>query len=307
MQRIATLNTDAIFLAKSDSEPDVLKKETKGDASESAIIKFVHPYRSITEYRAACKRICSIPFNSFNKWMLSISENSGPNADTHPYVVLVKGAPERVMNMCSVVLKDGKLQEMTKEVRDEMENINETLARRGERVLAFAQLELPASEFPLGYPFDPELEVPNFPTDKLTLVGFLALIDPPRMTVKPAIAQCNTAGIKVFMVTGDHPITAHAIAKSLNIITKPTAAELEFDGLPVPPDYAESIVVHGTEMLKFDDADWERVLRHKEIVFARTMPQQKQDIVRELNKRGNVVAMTGDGVNDAPALKAANG
>jgi len=108
------------------------------------------------------------------------------------------------------------------------------------------------------------------------------------------------------MVTGDHPITAHAIAKSLNIITKPTRAELESNGEIVPDDYHEAIVVHGTEMQTFDQNDWVRVLKHKEIVFARTMPQQKQDIVRELNKLGNVVAMTGDGVNDAPALKAAN-
>ncbi|RYG63768.1 HAD family hydrolase, partial [archaeon] len=154
--------------------------------------------------------------------------------------------------------------------------------------------------------FDADAEVPNFPVTGLTLVGFMSLIDPPRMTVKPAIAQCNTAGIKVFMVTGDHPITAHAIAKSLNIITKPTAAELAYDGLQVPEGYCEAIVVHGTEMQTFTEADWSRVLKHKEIVFARTMPQQKQDIVRELNNLGNVVAMTGDGVNDAPALKAAN-
>lgn len=305
LQRAATLNTDAFFLVSpaNDAQTDILKKETKGDASESAIIKFVHPFRSISEYRASCKRICSIPFNSSNKWMLSICENDGATKDTHPYVLFVKGAPERVMAMCSSVMKNGNLLPMSV---DEMETINETLARRGERVLAFAQLELPASEFPLGYPFDAELEVPNFPRDKLTMIGFMALIDPPRMTVKPAIAQCNSAGIKVFMVTGDHPVTAHAIAKSLNIITKPTRAELEFDGKPVPEDYHESIVIHGTEMLAFNDDDWERVLRHKEIVFARTMPQQKQDIVRELNKRGKVVAMTGDGVNDAPALKAAN-
>ena len=306
LQRIATLNTDAVFLPSSESEPDVLKKETKGDASESAIIKFVQPLRDIQEYRAACHRYASIPFNSSNKWMLAIHEQEGPEKDSLPVILMVKGAPERVMNMCSSVLANGSTVEMTPEVREKMEGINETLARRGERVLAFAHLELPRDKYPPGYVFDAEAEVPNFPITGLCLVGFMSLIDPPRMTVKPAIAQCNTAGIKVFMVTGDHPITAHAIAKSLNIITKPTAAELQFDGLPVPEDYHEAIVVHGTEMANFNEADWARVLKHKEIVFARTMPQQKQDIVRELNKLGNVVAMTGDGVNDAPALKAAN-
>jgi sodium/potassium-transporting ATPase subunit alpha len=305
LQRIATLNTDAIFLASSANEPDVLKRETKGDASESAIIKFVEPIRSIVEYRGANPRIFSIPFNSSNKWMLAIHSQENPN---DPLIAMVKGAPERVMNMCANYLgKDGvTLHEMTPEARARWEEVNETLARRGERVLAFAHTVLPKSTYPVDYPFDVDSSPPNYPTSGLTLVGLLSLIDPPRMSVKPAIAECNSAGIKVFMVTGDHPITAHAIAKSLNLITKPTKAELLFDGLEVPDDYHEAIVVHGTEMLNFTEDDWTRVLRHKEIVFARTMPQQKQDIVRELNKLGNVVAMTGDGVNDAPALKAAN-
>ncbi len=306
LQRIATLNTDAFFLAKTENDPDVLKRETKGDASESAIIKFVEPIRKIKEYRDACKRHVAIPFNSSNKWMLAIHEQEGPDKDTLPLILMVKGAPERVMNMCSSVLNNGKLEPMTDSLRNEMELLNETLARRGERVLAFAHMELDRKQYPPGFVFDAEAEKPNFPTTGLVLVGFMSLIDPPRLTVKPAIASCNTAGIKVFMVTGDHPITAHAIAKSLNIITKPTRAELEHDGLPVPDDYHESIVIHGTEMQTFTEEDWTRVLKHKEIVFARTMPQQKQDIVRELNKLGNVVAMTGDGVNDAPALKAAN-
>lgn len=227
-------------------------------------------------------------------------------ADTLPLILMIKGAPERVMNMCTSVFVNGVAEPMTPELRAEMEDINETLARRGERVLAFAHLELDRTAFPPGYVFDADSDPPNFPTTGLTLVGFMSLIDPPRMTVKPAIEQCNTAGIKVFMVTGDHPITAHAIAKSLNIITKPTAAELRFDGKEVPDGYCEAIVVHGSEMTTFTEDDWDRVLRHKEIVFARTMPQQKQDIVRELNKLGKIVAMTGDGVNDAPALKAAN-
>jgi len=305
LQRIATLNTDAVFLASSADEPDVLKKETKGDASESAIIKFVEPLRSIMEYRAACRRVFSIPFNSSNKWMMAIHQQEN---HSEPLLAMVKGAPERVMNMCSHYLdKDGvTLHPMTPEARAEWEAINETLARRGERVLAFAHKILPKEQYPVDFPFDVDSNPPNYPTGGLTLIGLLSLIDPPRMSVKPAIQQCNSAGIKVFMVTGDHPITAHAIAKSLNLITKPTKAELIFDGVEVPDDYHEAIVIHGTEMLNFTEDDWARVLRHKEIVFARTMPQQKQDIVRELNKLGNVVAMTGDGVNDAPALKAAN-
>ncbi len=306
LQRIATLNTDAVFLPSSADEPDVLKKETKGDASESAIIKFVEPLRSIMEYRASCHRFAAIPFNSSNKWMLAIHEQEGPDKDKLPVILMVKGAPERVMGMCGFYLQNGENMPLDATARANFESINENLARRGERVLAFAHLELPRSEYPPGFVFDVDSEVANFPKTNLVLVGFLSLIDPPRMSVRPSIEQCNTAGIQVFMVTGDHPITAHAIAKSLKIITTPTAAELAFEGKEVPFGYCESIVVHGTEMLEFTEDDWTRVLKHKQIVFARTMPQQKQDIVRELNKIGKVVAMTGDGVNDAPALKAAN-
>ncbi len=174
--------------------------------------------------------------------------------------------------------------------------------------------DLPRSQYPPGYEFDPDANngQGNFPLTGFTLVGFLALMDIPRATVKPAIEQCNAAGIRVYMVTGDHPVTAHAIAKSLNLISGPTAAELEandYDKAKYPNLKAEdiySIVIHGTQMESFTPQDWEHVLAHKEVVFARTMPQQKQDIVRYLNAQNKVVAMTGDGVNDAPALKAAN-
>lgn len=309
LQTIATLNTDATFLNDPTDEQDaketsVLKKKTKGDASESAIIKFVHPVRRIEDYRAACKRLFAIPFNSTNKWMVSINEKEGT---TDP-ILLMKGAPERVMNFCSHALVDGQKVPFSSELRDEWEDLGELLGKRGERVLAFAMRDLDPQEFPPGFKYDLDGTTegkPNFPTDGLTLIGLLSLIDPPRDTVRSAIKDCNTAGVRVFMVTGDHPVTAHAIAKSLNLITGKTAAEHVEDGEAVP-DVCHSLVVHGTEMEKFGKADWERVFSHKEVVFARTLPQQKQDIVRELNARGHIVAMTGDGVNDAPALKAAH-
>ncbi|RYD77759.1 MAG: hypothetical protein EOP84_15150, partial [Verrucomicrobiaceae bacterium] len=117
LQRIASLNSDAVFLPSSDEEPDVLKKETKGDASESAIIKFVEPLRPIKDYRVACQRLASIPFNSSNKWMLAIHEQEGPGKDELPVMLMVKGAPERVMNMCTTALAQGKRIEITPDVR----------------------------------------------------------------------------------------------------------------------------------------------------------------------------------------------
>lgn len=301
LQRIATLNCDAIFLSE---EADPLKRATKGDASEGALIKFVQPIHDIYDYRVTCPRKFAIPFNSSNKWMCAIhnlGENSyHPEAKPH-LLLMVKGAPERILGMCTHYYHRGSVYEISESIRVEMEKINETLAKRGERVLGFAHLELGA-EYNENYQF--QAEPPNFPLTGLTFVGFISLIDPPRMSVKPAIADCNTAGVKVYMVTGDHPITAHAIAKSLNLITKPTADELKELGRE--GEKADAIVIHGTQMLNFTQEDWDRVLKHEQIVFARTQPQQKQDIVKQLHKLKHIVAMTGDGVNDAPALKAAN-
>lgn len=298
LQRIGTLNCDAEFLT---DHQDVLKRECKGDASESSLIKFFHPLRDINEYRKTCGRVFGIPFNSSNKWMASIHVQEDKNEKK--LLLMVKGAPERVLNMCSSYYSGGIVHQMTEESKAEFEVTNATLAKRGERVLAFAHYEL-EEKYNKDFPF--ESDPINFPMNNLVLVGYMSLIDPPRMSVKPAIHDCNTAGVKVFMVTGDHPITAHAIAKSLNLITCPTKNELLDQGLPMPPEGVQSIVVTGADLLKYTQEDWDFTLGHREIVFARTMPQQKQDIVRELTKKGHVVAMTGDGVNDAPALKAAH-
>ena len=362
LQRVATLNTEAIFLEDAAAVPDVLKRKTRGDASESAIIKFVQPFRDVVEYRSKCKMLVKIPFNSSNKWMLTCTEPEGESQaerDSKPLHLMLKGAPERVWAMCSHVLQDGSLLPMTDELRATVENLNLQLGKRGERVLAFAtqvrptgpsragpcrsefvcasQFPLPRSEcgrawavcrppkhrllqdlpreqYPAGYVFDADANQGkgNFPLNGFTLVGFLALMDIPRATVKPAIELCNKAGIQVYMVTGDHPVTAHAIAKSLGLVTGPTFSEWEegdYDKQKFPELKEEnifSIVVHGMEIEKFTQDDWTRVLNHKEVVFARTMPQQKQDIVKYLNAQKKVVAMTGAGVNDAPALKAAN-
>ena len=303
LQRVITLNTDAVFIESSKVGDDVLKWDAKGDASESALVKFVQPMRDIVEMRDANKRLASIPFNSSNKWMLSINQ---PEDESQPVRLLVKGAPERVLAMCSTAQINGQEVPMDAGIKQHFEDLNTQLAKRGERVLAFAQLDLDKEQYTPDYAYDTDCDPPNFPTKGLCLVGYVSLIDPPRPTVKKAVDDCQRAGIKVFMVTGDHPVTALAISKSIGIVTKPTAAELEAAGEEVDDDYRGSIAVHGSEMTTFTQDDWDFVLEHDEIVFARTMPQQKQDIVGQLNQLGHVVAMTGDGVNDAPALKAAN-
>ena len=146
LRRVTTLNTDAVFLDEAVSpdgiKVDVLKRKVKGDASEAAMIKFVHPFRDITDWRAKCPMKIKIPFNSSNKWMVMCTEAEGDSQaerDAKPLHLMMKGAPDRVWNRCSHVIgKDGERIEMTDAVKKQVEALNSSLAKRGERVLAFA-------------------------------------------------------------------------------------------------------------------------------------------------------------------------
>jgi sodium/potassium-transporting ATPase subunit alpha len=202
--------------------------------------------------------------------------------------------------------------------KEEIEKRNLELGARGERVLAFAELELPRDRYPLGFAFDVDGPVPNFPISNFTLCGLVSLIDPPRVGVPEAVLTCQEAGIKVVMVTGDHPVTARAIARSVNIMTGKTVEELALErGVRVEDilsddaqkEAVDSVVTAGHNLDLLSERDWQYILSRKYIVFARTLPQQKQDIVARLQSESggrHIVAVTGDGVNDSPALKQAN-
>merc|ERR1719477_113959 len=166
-------------------------------------------------------------------------------------------------------------------------------------------------KYPKGYEFD--TEECNFPVTDLTFIGLMAMIDPPRAAVPDAVGKCRSAGIKVIMVTGDHPITAKAIAKGVGIISENNetvediAARLNIPVEEVPEGDAHAAVIHGSTLKDMTAKDVEHILRmHNEIVFARTSPQQKLIIVEGCQNLGSIVAVTGDGVNDSPALKKAD-
>lgn len=298
----------AVFDTKDmNQNPDLSIEERKvnGDASEAGILKFSENITSVMETRKRNGMVTTIPFNSANKFMLTVNKVAAKGGRLQ---LSMKGAPERVMDRCTTVLtKNGivPFDENSKKI------INEQLAvmmEGGERVLGFARLDLDPTEFPETFEFDTE-EV-NFPMSGLTFVGLMALLDPPREAVPNAVATCQEAGVKVIMVTGDHPATAKSIAKQVNIIKDPTAEDIaKARGISVEEvDRSEvkSIVVPGSQIKDLEQDDWDRVLAHEQIVFARTSPQQKLIIVENNQRLGNIVAVTGDGVNDSPALKKAN-
>uniref|UniRef100_A0A7N8Y056 Sodium/potassium-transporting ATPase subunit alpha-1-like n=1 Tax=Mastacembelus armatus TaxID=205130 RepID=A0A7N8Y056_9TELE len=240
---------------------------------------------------------------------LSIHKNTTPGESKH--LLVMKGAPERILDRCSTIMMQGKEQPLDEEMKDAFQNAYIELGGLGERVLGFCHFSLPDDQFPEGFAVNTD-EV-NFPTENLCFIGLMSLIDPPRAAVPDAVGKCRSAGIKVIMVTGDHPITAKAIAQGVGIISEGNetvediAARLNVPVSEVNPRDAKACVVHGGELKNMTPEQLDDVLKyHTEIVFARTSPQQKLIIVEGCQRQGAIVAVTGDGVNDSPALKKAD-
>jgi Ca2+-transporting ATPase len=238
----------------------------RGDPTEGALL--VAARKAGLEEKAALDqrfpRVGEVPFTSESKRMTTLHRTSEGT------VAYVKGAPEVVLPACSRVLAAGGERELTTEEREGLRGVVETMARDALRVLAVARR--PADRA-------------GSAEQDLTLLGLVGMIDPPRPEAKAALQRCVEAGVKVVMITGDHPLTARAIAGELGL----TRGE----------------VIAGPELARLSDADLER--RAPEVdVFARISPADKLRIVGAYQKHGHVVAMTGDGVNDAPALKKAD-
>ena len=303
--QVATLCNNAEYLTKNEDGSyidlkaemmnptfNILKQPASGDASEQGLLKLVQPLNDALETRAAYPKLFEIKFNSTNKWQLSIHEQPGGK----PPLLVLKGAPERVLAKCASYFANGKTSSKTSDFENTYTTAYEGLGGRGERVLGFAFKELSGFKDDFNFTAKPK---PNFPIDDLTFVGLLSLIDPPREGVPEAVTKCNRARIKVYMVTGDHPITAAAIAKQVNIITQENL------------DNGSAIVVKGDDIRAWTEIEdqveqrkkWDWALDHKQIVWARVSPAHKLLIVENCQRRGEIVAVTGDGVNDAPALK----
>merc|ERR1712032_875516 len=309
LERVACLCNRAEFKG-GQNDVSILKREVNGDASEAAILKCTELTNgNVMEYRAKNKKLVEIPFNSTNKFQVSVHETSDPS-DKRALLVM-KGAPERILQRCSTIVIDGQERALTEDWKNAFETAYMELGGLGERVLGFCDFMLPEDKYPAGYPYDADEE--NFPLEGLRFVGLMSMIDPPRAAVPDAVLKCRSAGIKVIMVTGDHPITAKAIARSVGIISEgqetveDIAARRNCSVKDVNPREARASVVNGGEIKDMKDKDLDEILLyHNEIVFARTSPQQKLIIVEGCQRMGAIVAVTGDGVNDSPALKKAD-
>uniref|UniRef100_A0A2K6GIA7 Sodium/potassium-transporting ATPase subunit alpha n=1 Tax=Propithecus coquereli TaxID=379532 RepID=A0A2K6GIA7_PROCO len=309
LSKIITLCNRAEFKPGQESVP-IMKKVVVGDASETALLKFSEVILGdVMEIRKRNRKVAEIPFNSTNKFQLSIHETEDPSDKR--FLAVMKGAPERILEKCSTIMINGQEQPLDKGTARAFHTAYMELGGLGERVLGFCHLYLPTDKFPETYSFD--TDAMNFPTSNFCFVGLLSMIDPPRSTVPDAVTKCRSAGIKVIMVTGDHPITAKAIAKSVGIISansetvEDIANRLNIAVEQVNKRDAKAAVVTGQELKDMSPEQLDELLAgYPEIVFARTSPQQKLIIVEGCQRQEAVVAVTGDGVNDSPALKKAD-
>jgi Ca2+-transporting ATPase len=218
-------------------------------------------------------RIHEIPFDARRKRMTTIHRM--PDRE----VAFVKGAPREIIQLCSQILMDGRVQPLDESVRAEILAANDEYARGALRVLALARRELPLRSGPYT--------VENVECD-LTFLGLMGMMDPPRPEVEKAVQVCRQAGIRITMITGDYGLTAESIARRVGMISS-----------------NNPVILTGAELDTMNDIELEAVLG-REVLFARMAPEQKLRLVSAFQARGDVVAVTGDGVNDAPALRKAD-
>ena len=245
-----------------------------GDPMEAALRVLAHKGRALQRPPAQpLPRSAEIPFDSAHKFMATFHHDSAQSV----VQIFIKGAPDVLLDRCSSQLGSDGAQPMNTAARQHIHAQYQALGEQGLRGLLIASRTINASDF------DPAADLMVWMAD-LTLIGLVGLMDPPRSEARVAIAQCAQAGIDVKMITGDHQITALAIARDLGL---------------------KGQAMTGAELDRVIAAELPKVIKDVS-VFARVTPSHKVAIVRALQKNGHVVAMTGDGVNDAPALKAAD-
>ena len=267
--------------------------DVEGDVGEATELAIVNAAKIQGKFKERLyqkfERIADIPFDSERKMMSTIHKTNIEYTDDgelskicnnreNKYISITKGAPDVLLKRCTKYYHEGKTFNLDNKVIENIEKNNNLMADNALRVIAVAYSQMPR----LPTNIDQE-EIEN----NLTFVGLIGMIDPPREGVKEAVSTCRNAGIKTVMITGDHIATANAIAKEIGILKK------------------GDLSITGRELDHISDKEFEKNI-NKYSVFARVSPEHKVKIVNAFQKTGAVVAMTGDGVNDAPALKKAD-
>jgi Ca2+-transporting ATPase len=274
-----------------------------GDPTETALLMAAAEAGLIHgEQQRRFPRRRELPFDSHRRRMTVVIERGDaipglPQAQGEQ-LAITKGAPLEVLRLCNGHLTSAGIAPLSPEMRHQAVDANDALAARGFRVIAVA---LRSSEQTLQTLAPEQLEA------DLVLVGLIGLYDPPRPEVPEAIRQCRQAGIKVTMVTGDYGLTAQAIARQIGLLEPPASDTGTHNGHTTETGADPVRVIEGSMLSQISDVHLRRLLKYRSrLVFARMAPEQKLRLVQAYRDLGEVVAVTGDGVNDAPALRAAD-
>lgn len=265
-----TFSDDLIKCACLCNNAYIDKDKVIGDPTEGCLLTYAKNNGYDIKDIKSNKVLYEQAFDSVRKRMSAVIK------DKKGYLVYCKGAPEELIDVCSYASIKGKLVKLTSEDKDKIKDYCVTMSSKGLRLLGFAMKNI--NTLP---------KEGDMIEEDLTFIGIMGIIDPPREEVKHAVNTCHEAGIRVIMITGDHKLTAQAIAKDLGIYKK------------------GDLVVDGETLSKMSDLKLRNTIKDIS-VFARVTPEDKLRIVNALKKNKEIVAMTGDGVNDAPALKKAD-
>ncbi|KAL3468172.1 putative Na/K ATPase alpha 1 subunit [Aspergillus heterothallicus] len=325
LHQAAALCNDATFEPTTLSQP-VLERSVLGNATDAAVLKFADMLKpnSVNEFNKKYPRIFDIPFNSKNKWMLTLHKvDSDEQTETGSFKLIAKGASDILLPYCMSYWShdSDSVMPLDRSAREQLAVIQEKMSRDAQRVILLCQRYVSPTRQPRSRDFADEIQ--GFLYEGMTLIGLIGIIDPPRKEAANTVASCRRAGARFFMVTGDLGLTGAAIARNIGIFTgsgDPDSFEtivqrrgrVNINNNDKSSDSAHSdcsqasLLLEGPSISQLTDEDWDLVCGYQEIVFGRTMPDQKLRIVNELKARDNVVAVTGDGVNDAPAMRAAD-
>lgn len=310
----ALLCNDATFDPTSVHLP-VSLREVQGNATDAAVLKFSSTAARSESEHEKLPRVFQIPFNSKNKYMVTV--HSQPTSSKE-YRIFVKGAPDVLLPACTKYWsrRSNGIRSLDASAVAAFKAYQDSLSRNAERVIVLCEKSFAPSSAVNTNAFSDEI-ASNAVSD-LTIVGILGIIDPPRPETADTVAAARRAGARFFMVTGDYGLTAAAIARSVGIFTgerDPDTIERLQSKLGLNSadlhnarvnGEQRALLLEGQSLGGLTNEDWDLICEYGEIVFARTTPEQKLRIVEEFRKRDNVVAVTGDGVNDAPALRAAD-
>jgi sodium/potassium-transporting ATPase subunit alpha len=326
---VAKLCNNSHFVEKEENliKPINLREAT-GDATDIALLKFATENIQDAELLIEnYTEIYQVPFNSKNKWMmktLQIKDTQKHNEifqdsinEDYSSLMFLKGAPDRLLVKCATMLReDGSEVEIDSSLRETIVQAQNEWCMKGQRVLMLCKKVLD-SEKSAKLMVKSQIEIEDFVKESFDfcLVGMVGIIDPPRPMISDVIIKCREAGIRVLMITGDYALTAAAIAREIGIFTNDSYDTIENIHEKVSENIETetkqegkytSLILNGTELESIKEDEWRLITQYDEVVFGRISPEQKLLIVKEFQRDGYIVGVTGDGVNDAPALKSAD-